>query len=95
MATVQIVLQGQQTDTSGFWVTPEAVTQHIKATYIDTGKMTETNENSEDFKIKTTIQTFRDDAAKTEWFNDPILLANAENRIAFHAAQGVTEQLAE
>jgi hypothetical protein len=95
MATVQIVLQGQTTDTSGFWVTPDAVTQHIKTTYIDTGKMTETNENSEDFKIKTTTQTFRDEAAKAEWFNDPVLQANAQNRIAFHATQGVVEQLAE
>ena len=94
MATITYVHQGQKTpEQGGFWVTPDAVVQHVKTTYLDTGKMTEVTENSEDFRTKTVIQTFRDDAAKAEFLADPILLQNAENRKAFNAAQSVTDQV--
>ena len=94
MATITYVHQGQKTpDQGGFWVTPDAVDQHVKTTYIDTGMMTEVTENSVDFKTKTVIQTFRDEAAKAVFLADPILLQNAENRKAFNAAQSVTDQV--
>ena len=94
MATITYVHQGQKTpDQGGFWVSPDAIDQHVKATYIDTGKMTEVTENSNDFKTKTVTQTFRDDAAKAEFLADPVLLQNAENRKAFNAAQNVSDQV--
>jgi hypothetical protein len=77
-----------------FWVTPAEVTAHIKATYIDTGKMTETTVLSEDGATRNVTQTFVDEEAKTQWKTDPILLENAANRKAFNAANDIVEVLA-
>ena len=77
-----------------FWVTPAEVTAHIKVTYIDTGKMVETTQISEDGVTRNTTQSFIDDASKVQWKTDPILLENAKNRKAFNAANAIVEALA-
>jgi hypothetical protein len=76
-----------------FWVSPPEIVAYIKATYTDTGKMVETMVISEDGITRNVTQSFVDEAAKTQFKTDPILLENAKNRKAFNAANAIVEAL--
>ena len=82
------------TSAAPFWQPPAAISAHIKATYIDTGKMVETTVVSEDGTTRNIVQTFADPAAEIEWKTDPVLLQNGRNRVAYNAEHGITENLA-
>jgi hypothetical protein len=65
-------------------MTPEA-TAHIKATYIDTGKMTRSDATfSRNKKSKVQIVTWADQAAIDEYNADPIVIAAKEARRTYN-----------
>jgi hypothetical protein len=80
--------------TAPHWQPPAEISAHIKENYIDTGKMVQTVVISEDGVTRNITITFADDTAKIEWKEDPLLLQNAKNRIAYNAEHGITENLA-
>lgn len=77
---------------TSFYETPDDIKEYIKTTYTDTGKVTEVIDVALDGHGKKTKELiFKDDAAKAEYFADPILRANAEKRKAWHAENGIID----
>lgn len=97
-ATMTLYRPGVEPNFNEFtWVPPQEILDYIKATYTDTGLMTEEvvwdiDPQYPQRSIKTHIQSFRDQAAKDQFFADEKLKANAEARKAFHANLGIAEQ---
>ena len=80
------------------WVPPQEILDYIKATYLDTGLMSEEvvfdiDPQYPQRSIKIHVQKFKDQAAKDQWFSDEKLKANAEARKAFHANLGIAEDI--
>lgn len=73
------------------YVEDPAYVQYIKETYVDTGRVTITHENSRsDTGITQTVVSFASDADKTAWETDPRLLENVEKKKAHNVATGIT-----
>ena len=67
-----------------YYVTPPDVQAYINRTYIDTGMVTEVVEYTPDESEHSITFSFRDEAAKTQYRNDPIILKNAADRKAYN-----------
>jgi hypothetical protein len=72
------------------YVEDPAYVQYMKETYIDTGRVTITHENSRsETGITQTVVSFASDADKTAWETDPRLLENVEKKKAHNELHGI------
>jgi hypothetical protein len=83
MSTLKVIMK--KTLDTKYYVTPPDVQAYINRTYIDTGLVTEVVEFTDDESEHSITFTFKDDAAKTQYRNDPIILKNAADRKAYNA----------
>jgi hypothetical protein len=91
MSTIQVSMVKQGDSDKPFYVTPPDVKEHIIENYVNTGKMTELVTVSPDGASISKVINFKDEDAKAEWYSDPILLQNAENRKMHNALHDIEE----
>jgi hypothetical protein len=92
ITTVLKLKTPQTPDAIQGYQTPPETAAYIKATYEDTGLMVNNPAvMSDDGMTKTSVQTFKDDAAKAKFTSDPIVIANGQAMTAYHQAQGIVD----
>jgi uncharacterized protein YciI len=90
ITTVLKLKTPQTPDAIQGYQTPPETAAHIKATYEDTGLMTNGPAVISDGGLtKTSTITFKDDAAKAKFTSDPVVIANGQAMTAYNQAQGI------
>lgn len=71
--------------------TPQSVKDYIKATYFDTGLITQLDTYIDDGKTKVSTFIFSSPEVEARFVDDPNLQANVAARREYNAANGITE----
>lgn len=77
----------------GFYQQPEAFLAYRRINYINTGKLTQPSISYPDDLTAVYIFIFTDDAAKTEYLNDPTIQAGQAARAEYNTANGIETQI--
>lgn len=81
------------TPTIEFQILPESAVQHIQTQYRDTGKILDLQtEISNDLLTRTTVITFRDVSALSQYKLDTVLNDAFNSIRTYNAANGITHQ---